>query len=169
MGTIASNYKGGLTSMNFRDLITLMILLIGTLGYKEIQHIKYTSEYIPKLQIHQHSLLIRKVFSWHNFHHWSSSLDLLVICIFKSSSSSNILHLQVLFFFKSSSSLDLDHPLIWIISVGSSILNLHRFYLMILLFTRSSIEPTLFHVGCRPSHHVGLCPALTYDHAGTNL
>ena len=34
-------------------------------------NIKYTSEYIPKLQIHQHSLLTRKVFSWHN----SSSLD----------------------------------------------------------------------------------------------
>ena len=27
---------------------------------------KYTSEYIPKLQIHQHSLLTRKVFSWHS-------------------------------------------------------------------------------------------------------
>ena len=34
-------------------------------------NIRYTSEYIPKLQIHQHSLLTRKVFSWHN----SSSLD----------------------------------------------------------------------------------------------
>ena len=27
---------------------------------------------------------------------------------------------------------------------------------MILLITRSSIEPTLFHAGCRPSLHVGL-------------
>ena len=29
-------------------------------------------------------------------------------------------------------------------------------YLMILLVTRSSTEPALFHDGCRPSHHVGL-------------
>ena len=46
--------KGGLTSMTLHDLITLMILPIGTLGYNEIQYIKYTSEYILKLQIHQH-------------------------------------------------------------------------------------------------------------------
>ena len=34
---------------------------------------------------------------------------------------------------------------------------------MILLVIGSSIEPALFHVGCRPSHHVGLRPALTFD------
>ena len=56
VGTIAPTYKGGVTSMTLHDLITLMILSIGTSGYKEIQHIKYTSEYISKLQIHQHNL-----------------------------------------------------------------------------------------------------------------
>ena len=43
--------------MTLHDLITLMIISIGTSGYKEIQYIKYTSEYIPKLQIHQHALV----------------------------------------------------------------------------------------------------------------
>ena len=52
--------------MTLHDFITLMILSIGTLRTNEIQYIKYTSEYIPKLQIHQHSLLTRKVFSRHN-------------------------------------------------------------------------------------------------------
>ena len=32
---------------------------------------------------------------------------------------------------------------------------------MILLVTGSSAEPALFHAGCRPSHQVGLRPALT--------
>ena len=49
--------------MTLHELITLMILPIGKLGTNEIQYMKYTSEYIPKLQIHQHSLLTRKVFS----------------------------------------------------------------------------------------------------------
>ena len=40
--------------MNLHYFITLIILSIGTSGYKEIQYIKYTSEYISKLQIHQH-------------------------------------------------------------------------------------------------------------------
>ena len=39
--------------MTLHDLITLMILPIGTPGTNEIQYIKDTSEYIPKLQIHQ--------------------------------------------------------------------------------------------------------------------
>ena len=39
--------------MNLHDLITLMNLPIGTSGTNEIQYMKYTSEYIPKLQIHQ--------------------------------------------------------------------------------------------------------------------
>ena len=34
---------------------------------------------------------------------------------------------------------------------------------MILLMTGRFTEPTLFHVGCRPSHHVGLLPTLTSD------
>ena len=46
------------------------------------------------------------------------------------------------------SSLDLDH---------------HWCYIMIILVTGSSIEPSLFHASCRPTHHVGLRPALTFD------
>ena len=92
----------------------------------EVQYIRYTSEYISKLQIHQHSLLTRKVFSRHNFQHKSYSLYLLdhhrVLVIFKSSSSSSHLHLQVIFIIGSGSSLDLDHHSIWIITVfGSSL------------------------------------------------
>ena len=66
--------------MTLHDLITLMILLIGTSGTNEIQYMKYTSECILKLQIDHHSLLTRKVFSKHNslaqfFVTGSSSLD----------------------------------------------------------------------------------------------
>ena len=73
-----------------------------------LQYIRSTSEYILKLQLHQHSLLTRKVFSRHKFHHQSSSLDILIIYISKSSC------LQVIFIFMPSSSgsrssLDLDH------------------------------------------------------------
>ena len=39
--------------MTLHDLITLIILSIGTSGINEIQYMKYTSEYILKLQIHQ--------------------------------------------------------------------------------------------------------------------
>ena len=49
--------------MNLHELITLIILSIGTSRTNEIQYMKYTSEYISKLQINQHSLLTRKVFS----------------------------------------------------------------------------------------------------------
>ena len=56
MGTIALTYNGGLTSLNLHDFIILTTLPIGTLRYNEIQYIKYTTEYIPKLQIHQHCL-----------------------------------------------------------------------------------------------------------------
>ena len=59
--------------MASHEFTILIILSIGTLGYNEIQmilligtlshNIRYTSEYIPKLQIHQHSPLTRKVFS----------------------------------------------------------------------------------------------------------
>ena len=42
--------------MTLHDLITLTILPIGTSGYKEIQHIKYTSEHTMKLQIHQQNI-----------------------------------------------------------------------------------------------------------------
>ena len=57
MGTIAPT---------LHDFIILMNLPIGKLGYNEIQmilpigtlgyNVRYTSEYIPKLQIHQHFL-----------------------------------------------------------------------------------------------------------------
>ena len=47
----------------WHDWIKLQILLDRNIG---VQYIRYTSEYISKLQIHQHSLLTRKVFSWHN-------------------------------------------------------------------------------------------------------
>ena len=89
MGTLPSDQQGGLTltqlwgllpqlttevtSMTLNAFIILMTLPIGTSGYNEIQmilligtlgyNIRYTSEYISKLQIHQHSLLTRKVFS----------------------------------------------------------------------------------------------------------
>ena len=108
-------------------------------------------KYIPKLQLHQHSLLTRKVFSQHNiYQHKSSSLYHLghhqVLVIFKSSSYSSHLHL------------DLDHHSIWIIiSSRTSLLDHHhRCYLLILLIIGSSTKPVLFHVGCRPSLHVGL-------------
>ena len=127
----------------------------------------------------QYSLLNRNVFYRRNFHHWSSSLDHLVICIFKSSSSSIHLHLWIWIITRSrSSSLDLYHHSIWIISghhhsiwiitTRSSSLDHHGCYLMILLVTRSSIELALFHVGCRPSLHVGLfqCLYLTLSQNG---
>ena len=63
MGNFFVDQQGGLTSMTLHDLITLIILPIGTSGTNEIQYMKYTSEYIPKLQTHQHSLLTRKEFS----------------------------------------------------------------------------------------------------------
>ena len=86
----------------------------------EVQYIRNTSDYIPKLQLHQHSLLTRKVFSQHNlsaqvfFSIWSGS-----------SLSSHHFHLQVIFIWiwiitrSGSSSLDLDHHSIWIIITGS--------------------------------------------------
>ena len=49
MGTISLTYSGGLTSMTLHDFIISIILPVGTLGY----NIRYTSEYITKLQIHQ--------------------------------------------------------------------------------------------------------------------
>ena len=53
--------------------------------------------------------------------------------------------------------MDLDHHSIWIITRSGSSLGQHHWcYLIILLVTGSSIEPALFHAGCRPSPHVGL-------------
>ena len=53
MGTLPSDKLGGLTSMTLHEFITLMILPIGTWRTSEMKYVKYTSEYIPKLQIHQ--------------------------------------------------------------------------------------------------------------------
>ena len=151
-----------------------------------LQYIRNTSEYILKLELHQHSLLARKIFSRHNllaqvFFSVSSGLSLSphhlhlqVISIFKSPSSSSNLHLdldhhhQIQIIPPSGSYLDMDHPSIQIISVGSSSLYHHGCYLMILLITGSSTEPALSHVGCRPSLHVGLLQGLylTLGHNG---
>ena len=134
--------------MTLHDLITLLNLLIGTSGTNEIQYMKYISEYILKLQTHQHSLLTRKVFSQHN-------LSAQVFFSVSSGSSSSHIHRQVIT--GSRSSLDLDHHSIYIITIGSSLMDHHHgCYLMILLVTRSSTKPSLFHVGCRPSLHVGI-------------
>ena len=133
--------------MTLHDLITLTILPIGISGANEIQYMKYRSEYIPKLQIHQHSLLTRKVFSRHNL-----SAQIFFSVSFGSSSSH--LHHQVIFI-KSGSSLDLDHYWIIIIITASTI-SIKWCYLCILLIIGSSIKPTLFHVGCKPSLHVFL-------------
>ena len=136
--------------MTLHDFIISMNISIGTSGYNEIQMILpigtsgyNISEYISKLQIHQHSLLTRKVFFRHNFQHWPSSLyrlDHLVICIsgllslqvifiFKSSSSSSHLHLQVI---GSGSSLDLDHHY-------SSSLDLNHHWISIITRSGSSL------------------------------
>ena len=82
--------------MTLHDFFTLLNLPIGTsrndmtqthpginIG---VQYIRYTSEYILMLQIHQHSLLTRKVFSRHNF--------LALVFFF---GSSHHLHIQVIF------------------------------------------------------------------------
>ena len=116
VGTIALNYNGDLISMILHDLFTLLILLDRNI---RVQYIIYTSECIPKLQIYQHSLLTRKVFSRHNLSAQvffsvssgssSSPHHLQVIFIFKSSSSSSYLHLKVIFIIGYGSLLDVDH------------------------------------------------------------
>ena len=80
-----------------------------------------------KLQLHQHSLLTRKVFPCHN-------LSAQVFFSVSSGSSSIYCHLQVIFIFNSSSysihiHMDLDHHLIWIITTGSSLGHHHWCYL----------------------------------------
>ena len=113
--------------MTLHDFIILMTLPIGTSGYNEIQYMKYSSEYIPKLQIHQHSLLTRKVFFRHN-----SSAKVLV----------------------TGSSSKLEHY--WIITITASAISIKWCYLSILLVIGSSIELTPFHASCRLSLHVGI-------------
>ena len=167
--------------MTLHDFIILMTFPIGTSGYNEIQmilligtlgyNIRYTSKYIPKLQIHQHSLLTRKVFSWHNssaqvfFSESSSKLDHHWIII-KYGSSLN--HHQVWIIIGSSSSLDhhwiniksssslYQHQVWIIIIITASAISINWFHLSILLIMGSSTKVAPFHTGCRPSLHVGL-------------
>ena len=129
LGNYAPTYNEGLTSLTLQDFIILMNLLVGTSGY----NIRYTSEYIPKLQIHQHSLLTRKEFSWHNS----------LAQFFVSRSSSKLDHNWIII--KVGSSSKMDHH--WIIIKARSSLDHHHHcfaisinwcYLSILLFTRSS-------------------------------
>ena len=110
--------------MTLHDLFTLLIIPIGTSRTNQIQYMKYISEYIRKLQIHQHSLLTRKVFSRHK-----SSAQVFII-----GSSSKLDHHQHLccFYIKQ-----------WC-------------YLSNIIVIGISTKPTLFHVGCRPSLHVGI-------------
>ena len=49
--------------MTLHDLISLMILPIGTSRTNEIQYIKYTSEYILKLQIYRQKCNVLDLFS----------------------------------------------------------------------------------------------------------
>ena len=71
-GDFALDQQGGLTSMSLHDLITLMILPIGTSGTNEIKYMKYTSKYILKLQLHQQMYGVSwywlKVILEHGFH-----------------------------------------------------------------------------------------------------
>ena len=99
-----------------------------------VQYIRYMDEYIMKLQLHQHSLLTRKVFSRHNL-----STQVLFSVSSGSSSSLRHLHLQVISIFKSSLSsshlhLDLDHRhWIWIITRSGSSLDLdHHCWIIIM-------------------------------------
>ena len=85
-----------------------------------------------KLQIHQHSLLTRKVFSRHNLLAW--------VFFFVSSGSSSIyLHLQVILIIGFGSSLDIEHHWIWIIS-GSSSLDLDHHWNWITIRSESSLD-----------------------------
>ena len=86
-----------------------------------VQYIRYTSEYILKLQIHEHSLLTRKVFSRNN-------LSTKVFFFVSSGSSSSHIHLQVIFIFKSSSSSSHLHQ-VWIITGSSSSLD-HQWFII---------------------------------------
>ena len=106
-------------------------------------------EYIMKLQLHQHSLLTRKVFSRHK---------LLAQVFFSVSSGSSLsshhLHLQVIFIWiwiitwSGSSSLDLDHHYwIWIITRSGSTLVLSHDSSR----HRNFYKASPFHAGCRPT------------------
>ena len=126
-------------------------------------------------------------------HHGTSSLDLDHLSIWINITGLDLDHHLIWIITAGSSSLDLDHHWILIITQSRSSMAIitgsqssldmdhHWCYLMILLVTGSYTDPTLFHAGCRPTHHVGIRlaltsdllvkkarPALTYDHVGTN-
>ena len=100
--------------MTWHDLFTLLNLPIETsrhdmtsIHYRHsrinivAQYIRYAGEYIPKLQLHQHSLLTRKVFSWYSsstqvFITWSSSTSLLLLSRANGDISQLYLALEVL-------------------------------------------------------------------------
>ena len=85
-------------------------------------------KYIPKLHIHQHSLLTRKLFSRHIF-------SAQVFFSVSSGSSSSPHHLQVIFIIRSGSSLDLDHH--WTSSLD---LDHHHWIWIIITGSRSSLD-----------------------------
>ena len=105
---------------------------------------RWIDEYIKKLQIHQHSLLTRKVFFRHNFQHWSSSLyqlDHLVIFIFKYSYSSSILLIRVFFVFEASlSSSHLLLQVFFITGSTSSWLVAHHCWIITRFGSSSSLD-----------------------------
>ena len=123
--------------MNLHDFFTLMILPIGTSGTDQIQYMKYISEYIPKLQLHQHSLLTRKVFSRHNlsaqvfFSGSSSKLDHYLI---KIKVGSSLDHHQSYIITGSSSSLILLSKLNGVISqfyLSQEVRQSHPFFMLV--------------------------------------
>ena len=86
-----------------------------------LQYIRNMDEYIPKLQLHQHSLLTMKVFSRHNL---STLLLCIIWIIIKPSLSSSHLHLQVIFIFNPSLSSSHLHHRTWIITRSRSSLDI---------------------------------------------
>ena len=89
------------------------------------------------LQIYQHSLLTRKVFSRHN-------ISAKVFFSVSSGSSSSHICLQEIFIFNSSSSSDLDHHSIWITTRHYHwiwIITRHHHYIWII--TRSGSSPDI--------------------------
>ena len=157
--------------MNLHDLFTLLILPIGTSRY-DMTQVRYNTSQ------NEHQVTIdNKYKRIHSEVTITSTLPLnqegvlstqfistgLLLCInwiiieLLSSYSSIHIHLQVIFITGSGSSL--DHHCV--IIIGSSLLDHHHWcYLSILLVIGSYTELALFHVGCRPSLHVGLLQRL---------
>ena len=97
--------------------------------------------------------------------------DYWIITWSRSSSSLDHHYTWMITWSRSSSSLDHHHT--WIITWFGSSSSLdhphHRCYLSILLVIGISIEPTLFHVVCRPTLHVGIhqCLYMTLSQNGS--